>query len=91
MEEKTLTKPHTLFLEGRTRLDLTGVTDTSNFDEETLTIETAAGRLTVKGENVQVTKLSLENGEMSVEGTVTLIQYAASPVKSPGFFGRVFG
>ena len=92
MEEKNSPqKPHTLYLDNRTGLELTGVTDAASFDDENLLIETTAGRMSVKGENLQITKLSLETGEMRVEGMVHSIQYTAASVKSGGFFGKVFG
>ncbi|MBR5410793.1 MAG: sporulation protein YabP [Clostridia bacterium] len=92
MEEMNIPqKPHTLFIDNRTKLDLTGVTDAASFDDENLLIETTAGRMSLKGENLQITKLSLDTGEMRVEGTVNEIRYSAPSVKTGGFFGKVFG
>lgn len=91
MEEKILAKPHTLFIDNRNKLTLTGVTDTQNFDEENLIIETTLGKISVRGENLQVTKLSLDSGEMSVEGKIISIAYSDISPRASGFFGRVFG
>ncbi|MBQ6420295.1 MAG: sporulation protein YabP [Clostridia bacterium] len=91
MEEKELAVPHTLFCENRTKLTLTGVTDVGAFDEQNLSIVTACGELTVRGENLQVSKLSLDTGELIAEGQITALMYS-DRVRKPGggFFSKVF-
>ncbi len=91
MEDHSFEKPHTLFLEDRKKMDITGVTDAQSFDEDNLSIETVCGKLIVKGENLQVTRLSLETGDLSVEGNILSVHYSAVPQKPAGFFGKVFG
>lgn len=91
MEDKILAKPHTLLIDNRNTLTITGVTDTQNFDEENLIVETTLGKISVRGENLQVTKLSLDSGEMSVEGKIISVSYSDIVPRASGFFGRVFG
>ncbi|MBQ7638697.1 MAG: sporulation protein YabP [Clostridia bacterium] len=90
MEEQKLSLPHTLFIDNRKKLVLTGVTDVGSFNEENLLIQTSLGEINVGGENLQVTKLSLENGEMTVEGKIISVAYSDSVKKAGGFFGKVF-
>lgn len=82
---------HNLIIEDRKRLSMTGVTDVGGFDEETLSIQTASGCVTVRGENLQVTKLSLESGELCAEGIINSLAYSAPPVKGKGLFAKMFG
>lgn len=91
MDEKIITLPHTLYIDNRNKLVLTGVTDVGSFNEENLQIIASLGEINVTGENLQVTKLSLESGEMTVEGRIISVAYSDAPKKGSGFFGRVFG
>ncbi len=91
MEEKQALQPHSLHIENRSRIVLTGVTDVGSFDESSIRLETSAGALQIQGENLQVTKLSLESGEITVDGAVNAVAYASSGGRNGGFFSKVFG
>ena len=82
--------PHNCILEDRRALSVSGVNDVGSFDEETITASTDYGELTVKGEKLHITKLSLEIGELCIEGRISSLSYADVPDKSAGFFSRVF-
>lgn len=62
-------------LENRSRLMLTGVTDVESFDENTICLYTQLGELTVRGEGLHISELSLDSGEVSVEGDVSALNY----------------
>ncbi len=82
-------KPHSLCLDNREVLSLTGVTDVSGFDEQTVSAETSVGRLIVKGVNLHINKLSLETGEVTVDGRITSLQYLGD-VKQKGIASKLF-
>lgn len=82
--------PHNCILEDRKALSISGVNDVGGFDEETITASTDYGDLTVRGEKMHITKLSLEIGELCIEGKISSISYSDVPDKSVGFFSRVF-
>lgn len=82
--------PHNCILEDRKTLSVSGVNDVGGFDEETITASTDYGDLTVRGEKMHITKLSLEIGELCIEGKISSISYSDVPDKSVGFFSRVF-
>ncbi len=82
--------PHNCILEDRKKLSVSGVTNVDSFDEETIIAATECGELTVKGQNLHITKLSLEIGELSIEGSINALQYADVVEKSGGFLSRVF-
>jgi sporulation protein YabP len=71
-------------------LSVSGVSNVGSFDEETIVATTSCGELTVRGENLHITKLSLEIGELSIEGSINSLQYADVLEKSGGFLSRVF-
>ena len=82
---------HRLELIGRERLTVSGVEDVERFDETGIIMSTAAGTLVVTGEDLHIGKLSLEGGELYVDGRVTSISYEDTPNRQGGFFSRLFG
>ena len=91
MAEETAAKlPHNLIVEGRKRLHVSGVSDVDSFDEKTVVVYTQQGELTVRGENLHINALNVENGELRLDGTVTALIYADEQPKNSGFFSKVF-
>lgn len=81
---------HSLRLENRSRLTVTGVTDTDKFNESSVLLYTSMGELTVKGHDLRVELLSVETGDMVIEGEISAVVYGDSSVKGPlGFMGRL--
>ncbi len=89
-EKKQSFLPHNCILEDRKKLSVSGVNEVGSFDEETIIALTDYGELTVKGEKLHITKLSLEIGELCIEGKITLLQYADVQEKPTSFLSRVF-
>lgn len=75
MEEKKMISQHKLQLDNRKKGTLTGVTDVKAFDEKEIFLETNAGRVTVKGADLTLTRLNLEKGEADISGNVDSIVY----------------
>lgn len=90
-EEKRLDMPHTVIIEGREKLSISGVLDVQSFDEEQIILETVRGMLVVRGEGLHVEKLQLEAGELQVNGTVACMEYDETIQTRSGFIGRLFG
>lgn len=89
LERDTL--PHNLVLEDRAHLTLSGVQDVSSFDEETIAVVTDLGELTLKGQNLHINRLSLEMGEMVVDGEISALLYAEPMHEKEGsLFKRMF-
>lgn len=82
--------PHSVLLKDRQELHLSGVTDVDSFDETGITAYTDLGELAVGGENLHITKLSLETGELLVEGKIISLVYRDEMPKATSFFGKVF-
>ncbi len=74
-------KKHTLVVEDRGSLRLSGVEDVESFSEKLVVIKTSQGRLSVKGEGLLIKDLRTETGDMSITGTVDVLEY--SKVKKP--------
>lgn len=84
--------PHNVILEDRRRLTVSGVSDVDSFDEQTVIVFTQMGELTVKGEDLHINRLSLEMGELAVEGDIVSLSYTdrAQKPQQSSFWGRVF-
>ncbi|MBR2279986.1 MAG: sporulation protein YabP [Ruminococcus sp.] len=89
MQEKVL-KPHSLILDNRKKLSLTGVEDVSGFNEETVSLKTTAGGLIVKGSGLHIGRLDLDTGDVEIEGVINLLNYTDSK-NDKGFIQRLLG
>ena len=89
-EQKALELPHKLTLDGRSRLNLTGVTEVESFDEGMVVLHTTRGTLVVRGDGLHLQMLSLDGGQVHVDGTVNSLTYEDSTPNSGGFFSRLF-
>lgn len=78
MSEMPKGKNHTVMLDNRGKLVLTGAEDVSGFNEETVSVLTSCGQLVIKGENLHIDKLNLETGDVSVDGKINAFQYLGS-------------
>ena len=89
-EKRTSAMPHNLVLEDRHLLTVSGVSDVDRFDEETVIVFTDSGELTVRGSDLHINRLSVEMGELTVDGRINALIYSEDTSKSGGFFSRVF-
>lgn len=91
MEEKKNIKPHSIIWKSRKQGTITGVTDVLSFDESSAVLETEQGMLTIKGKELHMGRLMLEQGEVEMEGSVDSIVYSGSnPAKKGKLLRRMF-
>lgn len=84
-----------VIIENREKVCVTGVIDIHSFDDELVLAETELGILTVKGEDLKMNKLSLDNSELIIEGKVIAIAYSDigngnGNGKSKGIMNKLF-
>ncbi len=77
--EKNIKKleSHDVKLVGRKKLELTGVIEVVNFNEENVILETSMGGLLIKGSNMKVNVLNVENGDMCIDGFINSLTYVS--------------
>lgn len=68
-------RAHALTLENRARLTVTGVTRIVSCDELGATLQTPLGDLTIGGQGMQVSELSVRTGEVHISGQIEYLQY----------------
>lgn len=82
--------PHHLILEGREQLSVSGVEEVESFDETQIVMYTSKGALIVRGEGLHIEKLSLDGGDLKVEGTIDSLTYEESQREKGGLLSRLF-
>lgn len=65
--EEVIRSNHNIIIEDRKKLTLSGVKDVISFDDETLLLETALGRLTVKGAGLHIVNFDTASGDLFAE------------------------
>ena len=89
--ENALQAPHQLQLDSRSRLHMTGVIEVESFDENTIVMYTSRGTLIVRGQGLHIEKLSLDGGDLKVEGDIDSLTYEDSGrEKAGGLLARLF-
>lgn len=89
MTEPKMQLPHKLTLDQRNSLTMTGVTEVVSFDDTAVVVKTDLGRLTVQGQQLQLKTLSVEGGQIAVEGSIASLQYE-EPRQNGGLLRRLF-
>lgn len=77
MEEK-LGLSHNIMLNNREKGSVTGILDVISFDENMIVLDTDMGLLTIKGKDLHVSRLTLEKGEMDLDGRIDSLLYSSN-------------
>ena len=78
-------------MENRKKLTLSGIEDVDCFDEDSITLFTDTGTLTIRGAQLHINKLSVESGEVTIEGEIDSLVYTDGDThKGHGFLSRLF-
>lgn len=76
MEEAERTiRAHKVSLINRKICEISGVKDVCSFDAKEILLETELGTLLIKGEELHISRLTLEKGEVDIEGKVDGFTY----------------
>ena len=80
--ENKLEEPRgNIVLENRKKLTLTGVEEVISFDDEKILLNTKLGFLTIKGSELKMNKLDVQNGDVIIVGNVASIVYSSKEIK----------
>lgn len=75
MAEERIQLPHKLTLNERKSLTMTGVTEVVSFDDSAVVLRTSLGTLVVQGQELQLKTLSLDGGQVAVDGNISALIY----------------
>ena len=79
---------HSLSLDARKKLTMTGVTEVVSFDDGYVVLRTELGMLTVQGTGLRLKALSTDGGQMAVTGEVSALSYEEP--REGGWLRRIF-
>ncbi len=81
---------HSLILENRESLGVSGVTEIVSFDDKEVILQTVDGKLTILGNSLKMNKLSVESGDVSVYGNIRSMVYSDISLDKDGFLKKIF-
>ena len=87
-------KNHRVVIEGKKRISVSGVEDIDSFNENEAVFLCVAGMMTVSGEDLHISRLSLEEGIISIDGEIFSVDYAdlsEQRTHKQGFLSKLFG
>ena len=90
-QDKIITNQN-IIMENREKISVTGVIDIHSFDDELVLAQTDLGILTIKGDDLKMNKLNLENNELIVEGKIMAVAYSDinNTNKKTGIMNKLF-
>ena len=73
----------------RARLTISAVEDVMSFDDNSIILQSSFGSIAVDGKNLRITALSVETGELFIEGEIGgVLFFEPDAPKKRGLFGR---
>lgn len=85
-------KVHNVVLFNKKQMTVSGVIRVENFNETTIVLMTEFGQMTIEGANLHISKLSLETGDMNIDGDIAGLFYSGDSYdkKSSNLFSKIF-
>ncbi len=87
------TRQHRINLINRQTCSINGVSDVLSFDVGEVLLETDQGMLMIRGSDLHVNRLTLEKGEVDVDGKIDSLTYSENASvggKAESLFTRLF-
>lgn len=88
------TAKHEVVMVGRNTLDVTGVMGVESFDSEEFLLQTECGYLGIRGINLHIKTLDLEQGKVAIQGEFHEMSYLDDGTprveKARSLMGRLF-
>lgn len=84
---------HKVTVTDRTKGTVCGVSDVLSFDVNEIVLLTSQGMLMIKGEELHVSRLTLEEGEVDIDGKIDSLTYSGQgrkKEKQGSLLGRLF-
>lgn len=83
-------KDHTVNIDCRKQIFVSGVADVISFDENSILLSTNGGRMLIEGENLQISVLDVGDGKLSAVGKIDSVSYSdREQVGRRGLFSRI--
>lgn len=84
------TPHHSLILQDRQMLELSGVTDVDSFDENEISLYTTLGEMVIRGKGLHVNAMNVDTGDMQIDGDIHSVVYGDKDrKKKPSLWGKL--
>ncbi len=80
---------HSLTLENRNKMTLSGVKEVTGFSDASVTLKTTLGSLLIQGKELNISRLNTDTGELNVNGEINILRYSKDK-RGGGFFEGLF-
>jgi sporulation protein YabP len=88
-----ISRMHKVTMTNRKNCSLNGINDVLSFDIHEILLETEQGMLMIKGDELHVSRLTLDKGEVDIEGRVDSLTYSDAGLagqKGESLLSRLF-
>ena len=89
IKNDTAPAKHSLILEDRSTMTLSGVKEVCSFSDTSVSLKTSRGALLVQGKSLNIGRLNTDTGELFITGEINSIKYSKDK-SSGGFFEGLF-
>ena len=82
--------PHNIIMENRAKISISGVENAESYNENEVILHTSKGILIIRGENLSLSKLNLDSGEITVGGRISVLEYAEPRKSGTSILSKIF-
>ncbi len=93
MDKDNISLNHSIVINERKNISITGVKKIDNFDNEEFLMETNMGYVVIKGEDLEILKLDTYQGNVMIKGKINSLAYVegtSKKNKEDGIFNKLF-
>ena len=85
-------KAHNVVLYNKKQMTVSGVVRVENFNESEIVLVTEFGQMSIEGASLHISKLSLETGDMNIDGDISGLFYSGDAIdkKNSKLFSKIF-
>ena len=88
MSEEKNQPIHSVIIEKRRKINMSGIQEVKGCDEESAVLITSEGTLSIKGEEINIISFSRSSGELLMEGEITALVYSGDD-RGKGLLRRI--
>ncbi|GAA5417877.1 spore protein YabP [Paraliobacillus ryukyuensis] len=88
----TIQTEHFVRVNNRRTIEISGVKEVDSFDNEEFLLQTVMGYMMIRGENLQIKNLDVEQGNVAIKGKIHELSYMDEQQgdKTKGLFSKLF-
>ncbi|HLR21236.1 MAG TPA: sporulation protein YabP [Tissierellaceae bacterium] len=79
-----------IILEDRNEMNITGVENVDSYNDDTIVLRTIKGGINIKGEELNISKLNIDNGSVKISGLINSLTYISKEGSSKSLMERLF-